>query len=111
MVVIAAQARGKHRPMIAGMGMTMPGPKPTDSATDENDEVQGFLLEGDLGGLNSNGLLLVDGSAEFLEGLVDEEELAELRAYALDAARARRAAAVTPTQPKSPSATSKSRES
>ena len=89
----------------------MPGPKPTDSAIDENDEVQGFLLEGDLGDLDSNGLLLVDGSADFLEGLVDAEELAELRAYALEAARARRAAAAASTQPKSPSAQTKSLKS
>ena len=77
----------------------MPGSKPTESAVDDNDDVGGYLLEGDLGDLNSNGLLLVDGSADLLEGLVDAEELAELRAYALEAARARRAAAATPTQP------------
>jgi hypothetical protein len=31
----------------------------------------------------------IDGSVELLEGLVDDEELAELRAYALEAAQRR----------------------
>ena len=57
------------------------------------------VLEGDG---REAGDFWIDGSADMLEGIVDDEELADLRRYALERAHERaKAAATTPTPPRS----------
>jgi len=52
----------------------------------------------------------IDGSADMLEGIVDDEELAELRSYAPERAHERAWAAATRTQPRNGASGRKLRE-
>ena len=66
------------------------------NAFDVSSKTPAIVLEGD--GLDV-GNYWIDGSADMLEGIVDDEELADLRRYALERAHERaKAASTTPTQ-------------
>ena len=77
--------------------------------SDTQSEAPTVVLEGD--GLEA-GDFWIDGSADMLEGIIDDEELADLRRYALERAheRTKAAAATAPTQPRKGSSGRKRRE-
>ena len=73
--------------------------RPKEHTPDITSEAPIVVLEGDG---REAGEFWIDGSADMLEGIVDDEELADLRRYALDRAHERaKAAATTPTPPRS----------
>jgi hypothetical protein len=83
---------------------------PKEHSPDTQSDAPTVVLEGDG---REAGDFWIDGSADMLEGIVDDEELAGLRRYALERAHERTkaaAAATTPAQPRKGSSGRKRRE-
>ena len=92
---------------LVEVDMTKKIGRPKEHSPDTQPVAPTVVLEGDGRGA---GDFWIDGSADMLEGIVDDEELEELRRYALDRAHERMKAAATPSQPRKGSSGRKRRE-
>ena len=88
--------------------MTNKNREPNEHSPDTQSDAPTVVLEGDG---REAGDFWIDGSADMLEGIVDDEELADRRRYALERAHERaKSAATTPTPPRKGSSGRKRRE-